>query len=86
MRKFASVYAQGDTVNDEAAQYIHHYAESLAPVERHGELRKVTIASLSASEREQLANSFAANITHVEELRDLLSSLDRLYSSSQEQH
>ena len=84
VQTLAVVYGQQDIVNAEAAQHIHHYAESLAPIELHGELRNVTVASLSPAERGQLANSFAASMTEVEELRDLLTSLDRLYSGSQE--
>ena len=81
VQMFASVYGQQDLVNTEATQHIHHYAESLAPIERHGELRKVAVATLSPAEREQLANSFAESMTEVEELRDLLTSLDKLYTA-----
>ena len=84
VQMFALVYGQQDVVNAEATQHIHHYAESLAPIERHGELQTVAVAALSPAEREQLVNSFAESMTEVEELRDLLTSLDRLYDASQE--
>ena len=84
VQRFASIYGQQDLVNSEAAQYIHHYAQSLAPVERHGDIGQVPLAVLSPAEREQLANSYAATTTEVEELRDLLRSLDKLYDTTQE--
>lgn len=86
VQRLATVYGQQDLVNAEATQHIHHYAESLAPVERHGDVGSATFASLSAAEREQLAGSFAVNMTEVQELHDLLRSLDLLYAAAQEQH
>ncbi len=85
VQQLALVYGQQDFVNAEATQYISHYAGSLAPLERHGAIGSVAVASLSAAEREQLANSFATNMTEVEELRDLLRSLDTLYTNSGQQ-
>ena len=86
VQRLASVYGQQDVVNEEALQHIHHYVESLGLLARHGELEEVSVGSLSAAEREQLANNFATNKTEIEALQDLLRSLDKLYSASQEQH
>jgi hypothetical protein len=80
VQALALVYGQQDVVNTEATEHIHHYAASLALIERHGELESVEVSSLSPAEREQLANSFAGNVTEIELLRDLLTSLDKLYA------
>ena len=84
VQRLAEVYGQQDVVNSEAVEHIHHYVESLGPLGRYGELEEVSVGSVPAAEREQLADSFATNKTEIEALRDLLRSLDKLYLTAQE--
>ena len=83
VQALSSAYEQQALLEAEATSHIHNYTQSLAPLLRHGDLKGADVNSLSPQVREQLADSYAKNLTEIAVLRDLISGLDVNYQKLQ---